>query len=307
MKNQKEHISIRNEEPFLRNYFLRKEYKELVFEVHQSGGEIWAEFIVELIPTKEYEIIVELIEAATKFTNLRECFIKGITNGVNKFKSYLNNQDIGISGMIIRVTNKSYHPIDSKPSAYSYPFLELMKRLTNTEFFGMEVSQNSNKSIVHNSQIIEFDINKDRYILKENQFQLVSPKLFTNTIRLNNRVVTEIKDVEKNITRWKTTISPKSEYDRRLYSIDIEFRDKFERIRKYKTINYTIKLNRQINHLINQFHIRKINVAGFYLLVEPVYNSEEEPFVNSNFELIKWAIFNSLLDKSISETKEENL
>lgn len=97
MKKQIEHISIQNEEPFLRSYFLRKDYKELVYEVHQSGSEIWAEFIVELIPTKENKIIIEFIEAATKFTNLEECFTKGITDGVKKFKSYLNNQDIGIS------------------------------------------------------------------------------------------------------------------------------------------------------------------------------------------------------------------
>lgn len=209
--------------------------------------------------------------------------------------------------MIIKVTNKSYHPVDSKPRAYSYPFIQLMKRLTNTMFFGMEVSQNSNKSIVHKSKIIDFDTNKDRYILNENHFHVVSPKFHTNTIRLNKRITTEIKDIEKGITRWKITISPKSEYDRRLYTIDVEFRDQFEGIRKYKTINYAIELNCQITHVINEFQSRKINVAGFYLLVEPVYNNEKEPFVKSNFEQVKWTIFNALLDKSISETKIENL
>jgi len=308
MKNQNLYIEIPNKEVYQRSYFLRKEYKELVFEVHQSGPSIYAEFIVELFPIDNNAISIDLVEAAGKEYNyLSSTYSNGIISGVTKFKSQLNNQDIGISGINIRITNLSYHAVDSKPAAYTYPFIALLNRLINTELFGMQINNNSENSVVHTSKIVEHESQLGNIHLKEIHLHLVSPKCYTNTLQLNKRIEVRIKDIEKGLDRWRITLLPKSEHDRRLYTIDCEIRDKFESERKYKTTSYSTEVYKQIEHVLKEFQQRKINIAGLKIIIEPLYNSEQEPFVKSNFEQFKWALFDSLLNKNHTISKKENL
>ncbi len=293
---------------FTKKYKLVKEYRELLFRNNQVGAEAYAEFIVELYPKEKSEFKVELIDKSEKYLELYRTFEVGIYQSITSTLTKLNERGIMFSGCDMIITNLSYNMVDSKHLAYEILFVEMINRLFNSDYFQLELDAINTESPFYSIETLKYDINWEQYLLKETHQQIVSPKIFTNTIVLIERVEILINDLEHNINRWKITLSPKSmAYARETYKLDIEFRDQFRQSRKYDYMNTFINIFEQITRTCHELTNRKFNVSGLYILVESLYNSEEEPNVQSNISYLKWPLLDALLDENRIEIRKENL
>jgi len=292
---------------FSSQHKLIKEYKELLFYVNQTGGNVWAEYIVEFHPKEQSEIKAKLIDKSEKYKNYYECFEQGITQSISSTLSKLNNRQIGLSGFDMTITNLSYHPVDSKPVAYKILFEEMMNRILNSNYFQMQIDETTDKSPFYNIRTLKYDELKEPYLLSETHHNIVSPKIFTNTIVLNERVEILINDIEHNINRWKVTLSPKRNSKKIIYNLGIELRDKYHQERKYKTFGTFYNITEQISKIREELAHRRFNLSGLDILIEPLYHNELEPSVKSNIDQLKWAVLNVLLNKNLTETRKENL
>lgn len=292
---------------FTKKYKLVKEYRELLFLVNQTGGNIWAEYIVELKPKKQSEIKVELIDKSKRYQNYYDCFEQGINQSITSTLTKLNQRGIRFSGCDMIITNLSYHSIDSKPVAYKILFKEMINRLFNSSYFQMELDNSNTESPFYSIKTLKYDNSKEYHLLNETHHQIVSPKIFTNTIVLNERVEILIRDLEQNTNRWKITLSPKMNSARTIYNLDLEFRDKYRQSREYNLMNIVMNISEQITKTCQELANRKFNVSGLYILVEPLYNSEENPFIKSNIDYLKWSLLDVLLNKNRTEVRKENL
>jgi hypothetical protein len=292
---------------FTRKYKLSKEYRELLFLSGRGGGEAWAEYIIEIYPRDQLEIKVELIDKAVKYKEYYRTFEVGINKSITATLNDLNTRGIMLLGCDMIITNLSYHPVDSKPLAYQILFKEMINRLFNSDNFQMELDNTKTESAFYNITTVKYDKLQEYYLLKETHYQIVSPRIFKNTIFLNERVEILIKDLEQNTATWKITLSPKENSAREIYKLNIEFRDKFYNSRKSNMMSTFINVLGQLTKICQELTNRKFNLSGLYILVEPLYNIEEDPFVNSNISYLKWPLLDLLLDRNRIEIQKENL
>lgn len=281
-------------------------YQELIIDIRQTGGNWWAKYSVDITPNEDSIWIVSLIDNGENKQSYHDgIFYQGIKSGLTEFIEQQEKRGVDLGGINFRITNHSYHSVDSKPAAFKYTLIGLLNRLEKTNHFQKTIIKPELSSTFFNVQEISFDQNKAPYILTETHFQIPTPRNFEETINLTKCIKITINDLREKRLTFKIILSPKPYQKQKNYFISVELRDEVDSNKISIFSNKIAILNDQINQVLKTLRHNKYNLSGLDILVIPLYDEAKEPFIKSNIEYIKWPILNVLLDPRNAEIENE--
>jgi hypothetical protein len=304
MKNNQETIRIELLQNFKREISLIQPHKELIFYVNQTGGNIWAEFRVEMKPTNNNEWTVTLTDNVNnRIDYLTRSFTTGILDGLKEFIEEKNNHGIGLKGIDFFIENLFYHPVDTKAIGYKLQLLGMMHRIERTRCFAKEILETERSNSFFEIDEIQSDRLEKGHHEDEVRHSRIVPRIFKETIKLKKELRITLYELETRKPTFNIFLTPRIYEDRRPYSVVFSLKKSSNSM----FLDDFFSLTDQVDEIIEAIRFKKCNVSGFNIIVSRLFDRNKDRFIKSNLKYLKWAILNCLFTKKYTEIKIENL
>ncbi len=281
-----------------RRLILRKPYFEFLKDFNRTGGNRWAEFKVNLIPKIEEEPKISVLVFAEHDLAL-DSAVKGIAEGIKKFIYDCETKGIELHGFSITIENHSYHPVDSKPMAFYYPLLEMMRKLTSSDAFKKEILsvEDLNKFF----EIQQLESTKRYYQFSNPHIQIDLPKKNDDTLVFTHPFHVSIFHIEPSIKQFEIEIQPVYQLHKQNH-INIRFENlSIPKSSMFEFVN-------QLNEFRDIIYNKGVNLGGLDISINSSCKWLDRPFSKAEIyeNALLWALLNIIEVENNFELEDEN-